>query len=149
MKIFRITAAVMLILWMSLIFSLSSQNADTSSGTSGRVIAAVVRIFHSDFDNLTEKEQEEIIAPYQFIVRKGAHFTLYALLGIFSFLTFVTYKSIPFKFRFLLISGICLLYSISDETHQLFISGRSGEVRDVCIDFCGSLLAITLMTLIA
>ena len=82
----------MLILWMSLIFSLSSQNADTSSGTSGRVIAAVVRIFHSDFDNLTEKEQEEIIAPYQFIVRKGAHFTLYALLGIFSFLTFVTYK---------------------------------------------------------
>lgn len=37
---------------------------------------------------------------------------------------------------------ICLLYSISDEFHQLFIVGRSGEVRDVLIDTIGALTGI-------
>ena len=35
---------------------------------------------------------------------------------------------------------ICLIYAFSDEIHQLFVLGRSGEFRDVLIDFCGSIL---------
>jgi VanZ family protein len=33
---------------------------------------------------------------------------------------------------------ICILYAILDEVHQIFIPGRSGEIRDVFIDSSGS-----------
>ena len=37
---------------------------------------------------------------------------------------------------------LCILYSISDEVHQYFVPGRSGEVLDVAIDTIGSCLGI-------
>jgi VanZ family protein len=37
---------------------------------------------------------------------------------------------------------------VSDELHQLAVAGRSGEVRDVLIDFCGALLGIAFFTLL-
>jgi len=145
MKYLRIASIILLVLWMILIFSLSAQTAAESSGTSGRLITMIIRIIHSDFDSLSDAEQFQIVESFQFIVRKAAHFTAYAILGIFSFFTYITYIKIPFKYRLLLITATCLLYSISDEIHQTFIPGRSGEVRDVCIDFCGSLLSIALL----
>lgn len=149
MKAIRTISVILLIGWMALIFSLSAQNAATSSNTSAGVISAVIRIFRDDFDSLSPAEQQDIIAPFQFIVRKGAHFTAYAILGVFSFFTYITYTKIPFSLRLILISATCLLYSVSDEIHQTFVPGRSGEIRDVCIDFCGSILSIAFLTLIA
>ena len=40
----------------------------------------------------------------------------------------------------------CILYAMSDEFHQLFVPGRSGEIRDICIDSLGALLGIIIMT---
>ena len=37
---------------------------------------------------------------------------------------------------------ICVLYAITDEYHQTFVAGRSGELRDVVIDSLGALLGI-------
>ena len=37
---------------------------------------------------------------------------------------------------------ICILYSISDEIHQLFVSGRAGQVKDVFLDSLGSTTGI-------
>ena len=36
----------------------------------------------------------------------------------------------------------CFIYACSDEIHQLFLDGRTAKVLDVCIDTCGSSLAI-------
>ena len=149
MKAFRIISAIFLVSWMGLIFYLSSQNATQSDGTSGNLIGFMISIFKRDFYTLSEAQRLELIAPFQFIVRKGAHFTIYGFLGMFSFLTFITYKNIYLKYRLLTISATCLLYSISDEFHQTFVNGRSGEIRDVLIDFCGSLLFILVLTLIS
>lgn len=35
------------------------------------------------------------------------------------------------------------------EFHQLFVPGRSGEARDVMIDFSGAVLGIALSTLVS
>lgn len=148
LKFFRITAVVLLIAWMSLIFCLSNQVAEDSSQTSGRIIKMVVSFFYSDFNELSEAEQAEIIAPFQFIARKSAHFALYFILGALAYLSLVTYKSPPLFCRTFISAVICLLYSVSDEIHQRFVSGRSGEIRDVCIDFAGSSLAIIFLYLI-
>jgi len=148
MKTLRTVSVILLVSWMALIFFLSNQTAEVSSDTSGGVIEFILRIFRSDYDSLSATEQQELIAPFQFIVRKGAHFSAYGVLGIFSFFTYITYTKKSLKFRLLTIGATCLLYSVCDEIHQTFIPGRSGELRDVCIDFCGSLLSIAFLTLI-
>ena len=133
---------------MALIFSLSSQNAEVSSGTSGNVIRLIVDIFYPGFDNLPAAEQTEIVASLQFLARKSAHFSIYMILGVLIFLTFISYENLLFVVRLTLSGGICLLYAASDEFHQLFVPGRSGEVRDVIIDFSGAALVIALSTLV-
>ena len=149
MKIFRVLAIVLLLSWMVVIFCFSAENSNESSDTSGKVISVIVRVFRWDFNELTPEEQQELIAPLQMVVRKGAHFTIYAILGVFSFLTYITYKKFPLKFRLIIIPMTCLLYAVSDEIHQTFVPGRCGDIKDVCIDFCGSLLSISILTLIA
>ena len=43
---------------------------------------------------------------------------------------------------------ICFLYACTDEFHQLFIAGRSAEIKDVLIDSFGSLTSILLCNFI-
>lgn len=145
LKIFRFATIVFLVLWMAFIFSLSAETSAESSQTSGGLIERVVSII---FPELDESKQTEIVSSCQHIVRKGAHFTIYGILGFLSFLSFISYTKLLFKVRVAISSVICLLYASSDEIHQLFVPGRSGEVRDVCIDFSGAMLAICLCTLI-
>lgn len=134
---------------MVFIFCMSAQNASESTETSNAVIIFLAKLFVRGFNEMSNLEQIEIIASLQFIVRKGAHFSIYALLGGCSYLSVVTYKKIPFFVRSGISATVCLLYAISDEIHQYFVPGRSCEVRDVCIDFCGAILAIIVLTLIA
>ena len=115
---------------MALIFLLSSQNAAVSSGTSGNVIRLIAGIFRPGFGSLPAAEQAEIVASLQFLVRKSAHFSIYMILGLATS------------------CAVCLLYAASDEIHQLFVPGRSGEVRDVMIDFSGAVLGIALSMLV-
>ena len=35
-----------------------------------------------------------------------------------------------------------MIYAITDEIHQIFVIGRSGEIRDIIIDTCGSTVGI-------
>lgn len=148
-KAFRLITCVLLIAWMALIFSMSAQNATESDKTSGNVIKSVLSVIYPGFDGLSEESKAELISSFQFIARKTAHFSLYAILGLLSFLTVISYRNLKFGLRTALSAAICLLYAASDEVHQLFVPGRSGEIRDVCIDFCGSLLIITILALSA
>ena len=128
---------LLVILWMGVIFYFSNQKAEDSSKISDGLIVRVANVFVDK--NLSTVEKENILEKYTTIVRKGAHFTIYLILGI---LVINLLKEYDIK-RLLLISLIvCLLYSISDEIHQTFIEGRSGEVRDVIIDTTGSLMGI-------
>lgn len=148
MKVFRILSVVLLVCWMILIFNLSAENAKTSSKTSGRIVDKVISLLVPDYEELDKPEQNEIREKFQFVIRKTAHFTIYGILGILAYLSIATYKNIPLLFRLISPALVCLIYSVSDEIHQRFVPGRSGELRDVLIDFCGSLLGITAVFLI-
>lgn len=79
-------------------------------------------------------------------IRKLAHFTEFAVLGVISYLNI---KDL-FKNRHVIFSLIfCALYAASDEIHQLFVPGRYCAVLDMGIDTCGALLGILLMHLIS
>ena len=136
---FRIVSALLLIGWMGLIFCLSHQTAAESGDLSGGFIETAVKLF---FPDASENFIALVISSAEFWVRKLAHFCIYAVLGILSFLTVVSYCSVPFVLRCFFSLLISAVYSLSDEYHQTFISGRSGELRDVLIDSAGALTGI-------
>ena len=127
---------------MSFIFCLSNQPAvdstELSDGFISNTIGNVYKLFNR---NISSEELNEIKIKYTHPVRKMAHFTIYMILGILVTLLVREYN-VSF-YKCLIISLlVCLLYSISDEIHQLFVLGRSGEVRDVLIDTSGSFIGI-------
>ena len=142
---FRIISALLLIGWMGLIFYLSHQTAAQSGDLSGGLIESAVRFF---FPSASQSFITQVISAAEFWVRKLAHFCIYAGLGALGFLTFVSYTSIPFALRCFFSLLMSVLYSMSDEYHQTFISGRSGELRDVLIDSAGALTGILFCALI-
>ena len=123
-----------------LIFWFSHQTASVSSDESEGLIWNVLN-FIPYFARMADSVKLEIIDNVHTLVRKTAHFSIYAALGICVFNYIITYISA--KKKALLFSvGICFLYACTDEIHQLFVEGRSGEVRDVFIDTCGALTGI-------
>lgn len=130
----KVVAVIFTISWMIVIFYLSHQPASVSSELSGSFVDMIVTI--SSYFPFT-------IDPsiIHFFIRKSAHFIAYFILGLFMIHTFrlmytLTTASVMIAF------GMTVLYAISDEVHQRFIPGRSGEVRDVLIDSVGSLMGI-------
>ena len=127
-------------------FCISNQQATQSKKVSSGVIKTVVKAF--DFnDSLSEEELTNISEKLTFVVRKGAHFSAYALLGLLIAMLLKEYNILKAK-QFILSVGITFLYACSDEIHQIFVKGRSGEVRDVIIDTCGAIFGVLILKLI-
>lgn len=144
----RLVFLFITIFTMCMIFYFSSQNADTSSNTSSGFAEIMAKILYPGFEKLSEAKRTDIINDCQFAVRKTAHFSIYGALGVFSCLTMNTYKNLKIWVRNAVSLGTCLCYSILDELHQYFIPGRSCELRDVCIDFCGAAVGTVIVMLI-
>lgn len=141
------------LIWCGVIFAFSAQTADDSSELSGGVIYLFCRFIVTGFTKLGEAAREAMIASLQFWTRKAAHFTVYLVLGVLALQIFISAKR-PKR----LIGqcgaalGLCIFYSVTDEIHQIFVPGRAGQVRDVCIDSAGAaagvLLSLAVITLI-
>lgn len=125
--------------WMGVIFSMSAEPATESTETSGNTIRAIYRIIYPGFRDMTEAEQNVIIENSQNIVRKLAHFSIYTILGMLASIA-VAYHSKKNLYRLLFPFVIGILYAVSDEIHQLFVPGRSGQISDVIIDSLGVIL---------
>lgn len=118
-----------LILWLALIYYFSSQNGTVSGGLSSRILIYIANI-------LKITNVDSFVSNFSFLIRKLAHFSEYFILFI---LTYVCFKEYKINNLLLISLLFCLLAASFDEIHQLFIEGRSGQVRDVLIDFFGSL----------
>ena len=134
----KIIKFILIILCMLLIFSFSSDTATESSKKSDGTIVKVSEMLIGR--KLTTKEKKYLVGTYTVIVRKSAHFILYFILGLLIY-SFLLEYSFTNKQIIMITITIVLLYSISDEVHQMFIKGRSGEVRDVFIDTIAGSLA--------
>ncbi len=144
MKVLKI---ILLILWMMIIFAFSNQKAvDSSNLSSGLIDRTVVKVYKVFYGDISKEKEEVIIEKYSYPIRKLAHYSLYFILGILSFLVIVDYKNN--KKLILYSMFICFLYACTDEFHQLFIDGRSAEIKDVLIDSFGSLTSILLCNFI-
>ena len=130
---------------MIVIFSFSSADANKSTGTSDKVITTMIEIKDKITNNETPNNEKEIIVKNSsFYIRKIAHLTEYLILGFLMFNLLKQYSVTNIYYAI----GLSILYSCTDEFHQLFISGRSGSIRDVLIDSIGILIGTYLYKLL-
>lgn len=124
------------LLWMAVIFMLSHQSASISSGQSG--------VFVEQLHYIAPSVDQQLLT---FLVRKGAHIFAYFVLGILTFNALWRVDLSKFKFNYPvgLSVIVCALYAASDEFHQLFVSGRSGEIRDIIIDSCAATVGVFML----
>lgn len=123
-----------LLLVMAAIFIFSAQNSEISSSLSDSIAD---KFFH-------EEMSDNPLSVIR-IIRKSAHFIIYAALGFFSMLYLRCYK-LSYKMSIIISAVFCFLYAASDEIHQLFVSGRSGQFSDVLLDTIGSLTGILILS---
>ena len=124
---------ILVLIWMLLIFLMSSYNANMSSEQSGVIVNFIANILN--INNL------ELLS---LIIRKLAHYTEYLILGLLLVNLLKDYHN-----KYLLISLIiCILYATSDEIHQLFVPGRSCQFLDILIDTLGSITGTYLYKLL-
>ena len=133
-KIFTLMA----ILWMAAIFFFSSRNADESTAQSNRAGMLAGHLFVRGFDSWTEQEQLDFARKIDHPVRKTAHASEYALLGMLLFGAMTGTRRRRMCYAWL--ATAC--YAATDEFHQLFVPGRSGQFTDVCIDSGGAAVGI-------
>ena len=113
---------VLSVVWLLVIWGQSLLPAAQSKGESGALMLFV--------QNLLPWMTEHLL-------RKAAHFTEYAVLGALCFCAFRFSRR--FYFPAVLLCG--LTAALTDETIQLFVPGRSGQISDVWLDFAGYLCA--------
>lgn len=124
---------ILVFAWMIVIFMLSNEPAVVSSGRSDLIVHTISTSFHSDLSQ----------SIMTFLVRKSAHITAYFILGI---LIVNIIKNLKISTgRVITLSVIfAAAYAMSDEFHQLFVTGRSCELRDVMIDTVAATIGVIL-----
>lgn len=134
--------------WMVVIFLFSAQTGKDSGNTSGRILRLALNLLYWNFEDFSPERQESLMAVWGVIVRKGAHFTEFAVLGALLSNALRTY-TLSAKLRWLLPVGIGALYAVTDEIHQYFVPERACRFLDVCIDTSGVLFGTAVFLLIA
>lgn len=131
-KVLSIVFWMLSLLCMGVIFYLSSRTSDESGAQSGALLSWLQNLLGTN-------------ALTDFIVRKLAHFlefTGLCLLLSGAFVFSFGKNKMPWGL-------VCTsLYAATDELHQLFVPGRSCELRDWGIDTCGAVLGIFVFWLI-
>lgn len=146
--LYRWITGFLLVGCMTGIFMFSAQPGGKSGKISGSVSYQVVELCDGVFHiGLTEEKMEKYAQNIDYPVRKAAHMTEYAVLGVLVLCFLLGYEGLQKK-PYLLSHIIASIYAISDEVHQLFVPGRSGRFGDVCIDAIGAALGLLLVYVI-
>lgn len=147
-KRYRLASTVLLAGWMAIIFLFSAQPARESAKVSGGFAYRIV--FRADQMFGMDLEDEEILRYTQKLdhpIRKAAHMTEYAILGMAAFWFFAGRgwrgrKCYAFALAF------SAVYAATDEIHQLFVPGRAGRCSDVLIDTLGAAAGLFVLWLL-
>jgi VanZ family protein len=106
------------IAWMAVIFIMSSRTGDD--------LGSILPWFQQFFPGMADFNWGHLIAYF-----------ILALLADFA----IGRKADRWRFK-LAIVLFCLLYGVSDEYHQSFVSGRTSDVMDLRNDTIGAALAV-------
>lgn len=146
----KLVRLMLLAAWAWIIIGLSGQQGEDSAGLSLLVSRALADMLFSlkiagpALLWLGLPCEPELLAhAMHFAVRKAAHVTEYAILGLL-LLWWLKAQLSAARHVLLWTMVLGVLFAAADECHQLFVPGRAGQWRDVLIDFCGIFAAAAL-----
>lgn len=141
-KMWVVVSVFLILLLLSTMFVMSSQNGTASHGISESIVG-----FFRDHLPIAESIKtnpsfEKI--NFDFLLRKTAHFTEFFLLAA---LIYFLLLELRYKYRniFKTTIAVCFVFALMDEFHQIFVMARSPMITDVLIDTAGSVLALSLI----
>ena len=128
-----------LVLWMAAIFFASTD--EFSGPKTSLILEPFLRWL---FPHITSA----VIELMHLLLRKAAHFSEYAILGLLVARAFSTSRHSLLHRRWFVASLVLIsLYALSDEYHQSFVPSRTASIYDSMIDIAGGLTALVVMAL--
>lgn len=135
---------VITLCWMLLIFLFSAQTGEESGGLSAKLSQPITNAIVHLRGGMSAAEKTALYYQVDGVVRTGAHFSEYAVLGVW--LTLLL-NGLGLRWPWLAWLGGAL-FAVTDEWHQSFTPGRTSDPKDVLVDALGVLLGVILTTLI-
>jgi len=123
---------LLIVIWMTFIFLMSNQPAETSDSQSLGIISILSKLgidMSGIFGDIAN-----------FIVRKCAMILGFLIINLIK-------EDLKLKYIVLIVISGVFLYACTDEFHQLFVSGRDGNLRDIFIDTSGGTVSALLFYL--
>ena len=128
---------VLLVLMLLFIWGHSMVPAEASAAESGRVGALLTPFLELFVGKVTDH-----------LVRKLAHFSEYAALGVLLGAQLLVHgRTSLFHWSYVLLCALAA--AVTDETIQLFVEGRGAQVQDVLLDLGGSAAGLLLLWLLS
>ena len=139
-------------LWCTLIYTLSDMNTNTSNGHSKEIISIFIEDSIETTNSLgltslnpTSAKIDKASKILNLPLRKMMHASVYFILS----LIIVTYVNYMFDVRKYILASliaiiVCLIFATTDEYHQTFVDGRTGQIKDVLIDTSGAVIGTLL-----
>lgn len=110
------------LVWMAIIVATSSTVVHSREFVHGVVAKTPIRISEGGFQAFWDS--------WWWLFVKGYHVLEFLLLFV------LTWRAFP-KLWLVWVATLCVLFAMSDEWHQTFVSDRGGRWSDVCIDGIG------------
>ena len=165
MNVRRKVFLVLTILWMVLIFAFSARPAEISSEDSRSIGLLIGELFIPGFEEQSAEAQNKFAKKVDHPVRKAAHASEYAVLGLLTAGAYMaggaadagngsdkkktnirnSKKRTSISRGILIPWVISTAYAATDEMHQLFVPGRSGQVSDVLLDSAGAMAGLAVL----
>lgn len=134
--------------WMTVIFKLSGMNTENSNGKSTDIIAIfiedtldVTNEYGITSSHPTDTKLARVSKLVNAPMRKVMHASVYLVLAFFIILFVnILLNNKHYWIALIITIVVCVGFAISDEYHQTFVSGRTGQPLDVCIDSAGAIV---------
>ncbi len=136
--------------WMALIFKLSGMNSNNSNGKSTNIISLfiedtldITNEYGITSSHPTDEKLDKAATLINAPMRKVIHATVYFVLAFFIMIVLnIIFDHKKYIISLILTLIICAGFAASDEFHQTFVNGRTGQVMDVLIDSAGAIVGM-------
>lgn len=143
-RVYRVILWLITLCIMGMMFGFSAQDQTQSGGLSAKISEPLTAWIASHQENMDAHSRYELYQQVDWYVRKTAHFSEYALLGMLLTLLLDAYAV-----RWVWLSWLgCTVYAATDEIHQLFSAGRTARWQDVLIDSSGAMTGMLFILLV-
>ncbi|MCM8901808.1 VanZ family protein [Caldicoprobacter algeriensis] len=137
-KISTLVSWILVFAWMAVIFLFSAQPAHESDGLSKSVTLFIIQVVKRV---MPSAELTFDVAMLNHLIRKVAHFAIYLVLGVLT-VNALSISGVPTFKAVVWALVICIVYAATDEIHQMFVTGRGAQVKDVLIDSAGAVVGV-------